>query len=179
MSLPKQKFLIALTGLVGSGKTYIARIIARHLKAVHVRTDDIRIALSRQGKSWDGAVDIAEKRMEESLTHGRSVVMDFDAVRRQRQKTLRQKAQKYNARFFLVKIMTSEKIIIERLKNHRYTKKDIFRSAEDAIKIYFIRKKFHAKLRRRQGSTRADFTIDNAKTIEPQINKIIKKIKGL
>lgn len=85
----KQKLLVALTGPVGSGKTYIARILAKKLGAVHVRTDDLRVTLRKQGKSLSSARRLARKETETALSKGKKVVADFDAVLPKTQKILK------------------------------------------------------------------------------------------
>jgi predicted kinase len=69
--------LIVLGGLPGSGKTTIARELARRLGAVHVRVDTIEQALRAQGREVgpDGYV-VAYGVAEDNLRVGRIVVAD-------------------------------------------------------------------------------------------------------
>ena len=155
------KFLIGFVGPVGSGKTHIARIFARKLTAVHVRTDDIRIALRRQGKSYGAAPALARRKRDEVLAAGRSVVMDFDAIRPVRRAELQRSAKKFGARVFIIQVVTPERLILTRFHRHRYTRRDFFKNAAEAARVYFMRRKLHAR------------------ALTPQIRKIIKRMKGL
>ncbi len=168
----QQKLLIALTGPVGSGKSHIAAILAKKLKAVHIRTDKIRVELREQGKSYDTAIRIATKLRDQALKEGKSVIADFDAVLPRRQRELKKIAEKYNAHFFLVRVDTPEEVIIRRLRAKRYTKKELFKNAMEAIRVYHIRKKLHEK----RLQSIPDFAINNGKPLASQIERIIEKI---
>lgn len=166
-------FLIALTAPVGSGKSYIANILAKKLDAVHIRTDDVRIALRAEGKSYGAAPRISADLINKSLFYGKSVIADFDTVLPIRQQELRRTAKKHGARFFLIRIQTPEELIIRRLRKKRYPKNDIFLNADHAIRVYFIRKKLHKKT----PHASADFIINNGKPLGSQIQKIVKALQ--
>ncbi|MDO8560942.1 MAG: AAA family ATPase [bacterium] len=166
-------FLIAFIGVVGSGKTYIASILARKLKALHIRTDSIRIFLRKKGKTYSSAPQLAKALAKSAFSKNRSVVFDFDAVNPKRQLELRQFAKKFGAKIFFIRVNTTEKIIIKRLREHRYTKNDFFKNAKEAVGVYFLRKKLHSRKLRRAH----DFVINNAHPLEPQINKIVKRLR--
>ncbi|MDP3770594.1 MAG: ATP-binding protein [bacterium] len=172
--LNRKKILIALTGPVGCGKSHIARILSKKLEAVHIRTDDIRVALRTKGKAYDAAPRIAAIMRDKALSTGTSVIADFDAVLPRRQRELAAIAKKWEARFFLIRIETPEKIILSRLAKKHYTKKELFKNAAEAIRVYHIRKKLHEK----QLQPTADFVINNGNLLDPQIQKIVKRIRA-
>lgn len=88
-------------------------------------------------------------------------------------------AENARARFILIKINTPEKLILKRLRKKKYTAGELFKNAEGAIRVYFIRKKLREKLRRKSLKIRPDFVINNARPLAPQIEKIIQKLRGL
>ena len=159
-------------GPVGSGKSYIAKILAKKLGAVHIRTDDIRVELREKGKTYNAAPRIAADVRDQALSRGKSVIADFDAVLPRRKRELARMAKKYGAAFFLIAVNTPEKIILARLRKKRYTKKELFQNAEEAIRVYFMRKTAREKGLR----ATPDFAINNAKPLAPQIQQIINKI---
>jgi len=173
--MAKRQFLIAFIGPVGSGKTHIAKILAKKLHAAHIRTDDARVGLRRQGHSYSRAPSIAAHQRDAALAEEKSVIMDFDAILPKRQRELHHVAHRYRTHFFLIRIRIPEKIILRRLRQHRYTSRDLFRNAKEAIRTYFIRKALHKK----QPPAKADFVINNARPLAPQIQKIVSRLKGL
>lgn len=170
-------FLLALIGPVGSGKTHVARIIAQKTGAVHIRTDDIRVLLRKKKKSYSGAAAIAKREAAKTLRRKKSVVLDFDAVRTKRQKELIRFAKQFGARAFFTRVRTPEKLILKRLRKHRYSQNDLFQSAEEAVRVYHLRKVLHHKKKKLQ--SRPDFVINNARPLAPQIRKITKRLINL
>lgn len=165
--------LICLIGPVGSGKSYVAARLARALGAVHVRTDEFRVALRKEGKSFSVAPRLASHAQDKALAKGKSVIMDFDAVLPRRQKECRAVGQKYGVPCYFVRVETPENVIVQRARKHRYTSRDFFRNADELLRVYYIRRKLHQK----ELQTKADFVIHNARPLAPQIRAIAKKIK--
>ncbi|MBI2639495.1 MAG: ATP-binding protein [Candidatus Sungbacteria bacterium] len=168
-------FLIAFIGPVGSGKTHVARIVARRIGAVHIRTDDIRVLLRKKGKPYSRAPLIAKQMAQKAFCSGKSVVLDFDAVRPQRQKELVRFAKQFGAGTLFIRVLTPERLILKRLREHRYSRKDLFQSAEEAIRVHYLRRALHRKKKKLQ--LKPGFVINNARSLLPQINKVVKKLR--
>lgn len=168
-------FVIAMIGPVGSGKTHIAKMLARQLGARRLNTDAVRVALRRKHESESQAIAISHRRQERLLARGHSLILDYDHVNPARRGELQERLRPFEARAYFVRIETPERLILARLKRKRYTGRDLFKDAEEAIRIYHMRKRFHERPQRFS----PDFAIDNTKPIEPQIEKIAETIKGL
>lgn len=70
--------LVILGGLPGTGKTTLARTVARELRAVHLRIDSIELALHQAGVSSinDKGYRIAYTVAEDNLKLGLTVIAD-------------------------------------------------------------------------------------------------------
>lgn len=166
-------FVIAMIGTVGSGKSYVAERLSRALGASHLRTDDVRVRLRRHGQPMQKAIPLLQRQAETLLRQGKSVVLDSDFINPAKRRNLRRKAASFGAELYFIKIEVPEHVILARLRQKRYTSRDLFRNAEDAVRVHYIRRKFHDKPQRFS----PDFTIDNAEPLEPQIEEIARKIK--
>lgn len=170
----KRPFLIAFLGSVGSGKSYVARVLAKKIGAAHIRTDDIRVMLRRQGKSYSRASRLAKSLQERTLLCGQSVIADFDAVLAKRRMELKKLAEKYGAKMVVIQVKTPKKLVLARLRRHRYTRDDLFQNAEETIRVYFNRRKLHQKR-----AVHPDFVINNARPLQSQIHQIVQQLQGL
>ena len=83
--------LLAMVGLVGSGKSTTARDLAPYLGATIISGDDIRIVLRKRGIRYDNVEKIAILLARHVLSNGGNVIMDSDysaATKRQFLKNL-------------------------------------------------------------------------------------------
>lgn len=166
-------FVIAMIGPVGAGKTFIGRLLARRLGARVIRTDDIRVALRRRGEPEERAIAKAHRLQEHLLARGASLVLDHDVVNPVRRRELRERLRPFGVKLYFIKIGAPEHIILARLKRKRYTGRDLFKNAEEAIRVYRFRKKFHD----RPQKFSPDFTIDSTKPLGRQITKVVEEIE--
>lgn len=72
--------VIALVGLVGSGKSSVARELAAALGATIVEGDAIRVGLRAQSERYERARAIAEHAAIEIVKQGGTVILDSDFV---------------------------------------------------------------------------------------------------
>lgn len=87
--------IIALVGLVGSGKSVVAKHLAEVLGATIVCADDIRVELRKQGASYDRAWLIAENAAIDALRCGCNVIMDSDFIDWRKRASLLVKAREW------------------------------------------------------------------------------------
>ena len=122
-------FLIVFAGLPGSGKSSLARAVARELHAVYLDKDTIKdcvIAVAREMKIEQGA-DLAGPASYEllvvlardNLSLGRSVVLDSPAGYRQFREQVSELAKARRANLKLVEcICTDESLLRQRVEEH-------------------------------------------------------------
>jgi predicted kinase len=71
---------VGLIGLIGSGKSTVARGLALRIGATIVDADQIRIELGKRGAGFDRVRAIAENVVLDVLRRGGSVIVDSDFV---------------------------------------------------------------------------------------------------
>jgi predicted kinase len=86
--------IVAIIGLVGSGKSSVARELAEHIGATIVNGDDVRIELRKQNERYDRARLLAENIALEIIQQGGDVILDSDFIDPKKRASLREKARK-------------------------------------------------------------------------------------
>lgn len=117
---------------------------------------------------------ITERRARQWLQKGTSVVLDFDAVNPKRTVEFGALAREFGAQLYLIRIEVPRELIVARLKQKRYTSRDLFRDAGEAIRVHFER----TKVRKQFRSPQPDFVINNAVSLGPQVEHVVRRIKG-
>ena len=109
--------LIGMVGLVGSGKSTVAKEIAKHLKAKVVYQDGIRLAFRRRRGSYRTAeVDRrTDALLGQALGKGKNAMDDGDAVSTRNQKRLARLAKRYGARLVFVRVVCTPDIVFGRI----------------------------------------------------------------
>jgi len=89
----KNPVVVAMIGLVGSGKSSVARKLAGLIGANIIEGDEIRVLLRKEGEKYEGTRKIAENAALEIIKKGGNVVMDSDHIDAKKRASLRAKAK--------------------------------------------------------------------------------------
>lgn len=89
-----KSIIVAMIGLVGSGKSSVAQELAKYIGATIVEGDDIRIELRRLGERYERARAIAENVSLEIVSWGGNVILDSDFTDAKKRASLRENARK-------------------------------------------------------------------------------------
>ncbi|MBU6414973.1 dephospho-CoA kinase [Patescibacteria group bacterium] len=130
----KKSLVIAMVGLVGSGKNTIAQALAKQIGAKVIDADEIRIALRKMGKNYDATRHIAETIAGEIIRRGRNVVLASDFVDAKKRKLFENKAKQWEARVKYVRVVADRDVMIGRILSASYknTADDFFGGASTA-----------------------------------------------
>lgn len=86
--------IIAMVGLVGSGKSSVARYIAEQIQGIIIRSDEIRVLLRQKELSYEYVQDISHEVVLEAFRRGFSVVVDSDFVQEEKRKIFEEEIHK-------------------------------------------------------------------------------------
>jgi predicted kinase len=115
--------IVALIGLVGSGKNSVARELAKQIGGTVIEADAIRIELRKQNERYDHTRDIIENLTAEVITQGGNVVIDSDFVDQKKRASIRKKAKKEGARLLFIRTYCDLDVAVGRVLTATYNKK--------------------------------------------------------
>lgn len=98
----KEPIIVVMIGLVGSGKTSVARELAKHIGATVIEGDDIRVELRKRGERFERARAIAENVAIDIVCQGGNVILDSDFIDAKKRASIREKARKAGVRVAFV-----------------------------------------------------------------------------
>jgi hypothetical protein len=104
----KKPVIVALIGLVGSGKSSVAHELASLIGATVIEGDAIRIELRKQSAPYERARAIAENAVLEIVEKGGNVILDSDFIDPNKRASLREKARKAGAAVHFLCVYTED-----------------------------------------------------------------------
>ena len=111
-----KRFILGIVGLIASGKTTIARLIAEKRPGTAIiRSDSIRYLLKQADLDWKYVEVISEEAMNWLMTRGHSVIVDRDFVEADKREIVQVIADSFDATFSLIHIQINKNTALERL----------------------------------------------------------------
>ncbi|MBI3627893.1 MAG: AAA family ATPase [Candidatus Sungbacteria bacterium] len=99
----KRPVILAMIGLVGSGKSSVARYAAARIGAVVIAGDNIRVELRKQGERYENARRIAEDAALRVIESSGSVVLDSDFSDAKKRARIKRLAKAHRIRLVYVR----------------------------------------------------------------------------
>ena len=131
----KKPIVVAMIGLVGSGKSSVAKELAPLIGASVIVEDGIRVALRMQGEPYKYARRIAHTVAAEVLQRGANIILDADYVTEGKRVALQEEVGKVGAQLaFLATHMEDPVVMFGRMLIAPYQKSpdDFFGGAKTA-----------------------------------------------
>lgn len=113
----RKPIVVAMIGLVGSGKSYVAQKIAGLIDATVIEADQIRLELKSRGSSYDKAWAIAENIALEIAEQDGNVVLDSDFVDAKKRASLREKLRE-DVQIFFVRTTCDIDVMAQRIRQN-------------------------------------------------------------
>ncbi|MFA6429626.1 MAG: AAA family ATPase [Patescibacteria group bacterium] len=123
--------IVCMVGLVGSGKSLVARLLAEHIGAVALNADIIRMYMRKEGLGFDRARLLAEITAHRALDQGSNVVMDSDHIDAAKRASVLARAKKMGVRVVFVRTVCDLDIAFGNIMKEDYNHEDgpFFRDA--------------------------------------------------
>ncbi len=127
----KKPVVVAMVGLVGSGKSTVAKELAKHLCATVIEGDVVRVFLRKEDEKYEGMRKIAENAMEEVVRQGGNIILDSDHIDVKKRASLREKTKKLGAQIHFVRTHINWDIMVgyALAADYRDTPEDFFGGA--------------------------------------------------
>ena len=118
-SKTKKPIIVAMIGLVGSGKSFVAQELAKYIDATVIEGDSIRIELRKQNERYERARAIAENAAMEVVKQGGNVILDSDFVDDKKRASIREKARKADIRLVFIRTYCDFDVMMGRVLMNR------------------------------------------------------------
>jgi predicted kinase len=173
-------FVIGMVGLVGSGKSTVARAVAAELGIYIASNDTIRRFLNALG--FDGTSPnqpllqfVAEGTTKYLASHKISHMIDNDLLKFV--SSARKNVEEKGMAFYFVEVTCPEEIIFKRLleRAERIAAGDMSDHSRAGEKEYRQRKRVHAQT---PSPEHYDFRFDTSKELDPQVRDFLRYLSA-
>ncbi len=119
----KKPIIVALVGLVGSGKSSIARELAKLIDATIIEGDAIRVCLRKAGERYENTQKIGENAIEEVIKRGGNVILDSDFINAEKRKSAQKISAKFGVKLIFVRTYADYDVMVGRVISAKYRNK--------------------------------------------------------
>jgi len=112
--------VIALVGLTGDGKSFVAKNLCEEHKAIIISSDQIRVALRKAGCTYDNVNVIVRRLLTHVLAQGGSAVLDSDHVAPWKRRSLNRLLKKGGLKAQYVRVLADPQDAMRWIRNGDY-----------------------------------------------------------
>ena len=164
--------LIMMSGLPGSGKSYLSQQLAEQLSAVIIESDRVRKALFPQPSysAQESAIvhRTCQEVMRRLLRKGTRVIFDATNLAEFQREVLYSLAEQGGARLLIVRTVAPEPVVRERLEQRKAREEN----ASDAdSRVYRRMSKSEQKIRR------GHVCIDTSRDVDEAVRKVLRAVR--
>ena len=116
--------IVAMLGLVGSGKSAVSKELAKYLGATVIEGDDIRTELRKLGERFERTRAIAEKIAFHVIQCEGNVILDSDFIDAKKRASIREKARKAGVRLVFIRTYCDLDVVVGRIHTAVYGNKE-------------------------------------------------------
>ncbi len=148
----KKPIVVAMVGLIGSGRELLASELSKLTGATIIAADDIRIALRKQNQDYGQIRSISQRAAIYVLKKGGNVILESDFVDSQKRKSLEEKVKKVQGRVLYLRTVADRDVMIERLIKAKYNPNhDLFKTNTIAVREMWRRTPHHYRWEAKEG----------------------------
>jgi len=148
LKMPKRKtrkpVVVAMVGLIGSGKSSVAKTLAPLIGATLIGGDKIRVMLRDKKQEYNPVRSITKKAISAALKAGSNVVLDSDFIDPQKRNDFEKKLKEFKTKMVYLRTFADRDTMIERLIKAKYNpNRDLFKNSTIAIREMWRRTPHH------------------------------------
>ncbi len=163
--------LIIISGLPGTGKSYLSRGLAQQLASVILESDALRKRLCHtvtySARESHRLFNTCHSLIEELLRKGISVIFDATNLVEQHRERLYRISQRLNVKLIIVSVEAPRDVTLQRLKS-RSQGIDTEDNSDADSRVYYGMRAKAERIRRNH------FVVDTSRDIAPAIDKIVR-----
>ncbi len=121
--------IIAMVGLIGSGKSSVAREIAKHISGTVIEANKIRVCLREEGEDYENVSWIIQRVVIKVIESGGNVIIDSDNIGEDKRLILQAIADEKKAKLFFIRTTCDFDVMIGRITTTDYNAEGFFGGA--------------------------------------------------
>lgn len=167
-------FLIVMSGLPGTGKSYFSRRLTERLPCVRLESDELRKMLverpSYTAEENQRLFSALHRLTEELLEKDIPVLLDATNLIERHREQLYHIAERLGAKLVLVRVEAPPEVVRQRLEARmsNFSRED---SSEADFSVYQRMRRKVQRIRRRH------FAVDTSRDITPVLEKIVREVR--